>query len=55
MNTGAPIIAVSMEIGISAAVALLANVSITIMKNAPRQMLMGITVQLLLPFIMRAM
>ena len=42
-------IAVKIEIGISDAVALLAKVSMTIIKNAPRLMLTGITLQLLFP------
>ena len=41
--------AVKMEIGISAAVAALAKVSITIIKKAPRPMLMGMTLRLLFP------
>ena len=42
-------IAVKIEIGISDAVALLAKVSMTVIKNAPRLMLTGITLQLLFP------
>lgn len=53
MNTGAPMIAVRMDIGISAEVALLAKVSITIIRNAPAPALTGITERLLLPPIIR--
>ena len=55
MKTGAPIIAVRIEIGISAEDALRANVSMTAMKIAPSEMLRGTTVLLLLPKTMREM
>ena len=49
MKTGAPIMAVRIEIGISAEDALLAKVSIMAIKIAPKEMLKGTTVLLLLP------
>ena len=49
MNMGAPIMAVRIEIGISAEDALRAKVSITAIKIAPKEMLNGTTVRLLLP------
>ena len=49
MKNGAPIIAVKMEMGISAAVALRATVSMISRKLAPRLMLAGTTCRLLLP------
>lgn len=49
MNTGAPIIAVSTESGSSITLIVLDNVSIIIIKLAPRLMLTGTTYLLLLP------
>ena len=55
IKNGAPITAVKIESGISALLALRANVSIITIKLAPKPMLNGTTVLLLLPISIREM